>query len=229
MPNPLLNALFPKICISCKREGAHLCEDCFALLPIANTPSLLPRHSSLSGLFCAASYDHTLVKNVIHALKYQPFLKELATPLAYSMIAHFSLIDNPIFHPQGAKSVSSAQKPSSFILCPVPLHKKRLKWRGFNHTEEIAKVLSVTLSIPIHADMLLRTKNTPPQMTLTKKERINNMRGAFEIQNKQGLQDKKVLLLDDVYTTGATLEQAAHALKKSGANQVFGLVVARGS
>jgi competence protein ComFC len=170
-----------------------------------------------------------LVKNVIHSLKYEPFLKELATPLAYSIIAHFSLIDNPIIHPQEAKKQKSAQLSPSYIICPVPLHKKRLRWRGFNHTEEIAKVLSAVLSIPTYSDILVRTKNTPAQITLTKEKRLQNMQGAFQAQNKEIIQGKKVLLLDDVFTTGATLTQAASALKKAGASQVFGVVVARGS
>lgn len=229
MLHPILGVLFPKICISCKREGAHLCEDCFALLPIAHTPSLLPKNSSLSGLFCAASYEDTLVKKVIHSLKYQPFLKELATPLAYSIIAHLSLLDNPIIHPQATKKTPSAARPSSYILCPIPLHKKRLKWRGFNHTEEIAKVLAVALSIPMHTNILERTKNTPPQAELKKEERMRNMQDVFEVQEREFLEGKKVLLLDDVFTTGATLQEAARVLKKAGAHQVFGVVVARGS
>ena len=137
-----------------------------------------------------------------------------------------SIVENPGFVPDGSGKKFETRE----FLAPIfPIGKKRLKWRGFNHTEEIAKVLSAALSIPIHTDLLQRTKNTPPQIALTKEERIRNMQDVFQVQNREQLQGKKILLLDDVFTTGATLQEAARALKKAGAHQVFGIVVARGS
>jgi len=228
MFDSLLHLVFPKLCISCNREGTHFCEDCFALLSIANTPSVLSEQTSLAGLFCALSFEDPLAKRLIHSLKYQPFLKELASPLAYSIIAHLSFIDNQIIHPQGAIRRESGQKDSTYLLCPIPLHKKRLKWRGFNHAEEIAKALSHATQIPMHSDILVRTKNTPPQVSLKKEERIRNMQGVFQVPNAKLVQGKKVLLLDDVFTTGATMEECARVLKQAGAKQVWGVVVARG-
>ena len=227
--------IFPKTCISCKREGAHLCDDCFALISIAHTLSPLPRDSVLSGLFAAASYEDVLVRNIIHFFKYPPFLKDLASPLALSIIAHFSLVDKPSIPAQQIQEPSASVKPqaafpkeSTYVLCPIPLHNKRLRWRGFNHAEEIAKVLSEVLEIPMYSNVLIRTKNTPAQVAFNKQERIDHMKGVFRVQDAQSISHKKVLLVDDVYTTGATMEEAAKALKEAGAKQVWGVVVARG-
>ncbi len=206
--------LFPKRCLGCHREGSHCCEDCFSLISLAPAPSVLERNSSLSGLFCATSYEDTFAQRLIHAFKYPPFLRDLAKPLALSIIAHISLLNKPIYPPD--------------VICPVPLHKKRLKWRGYNHAEELARQLGKAFSLPVVTDALIRTKHTSPQANLGRKERLKNMQGVFEIRNPQEIAGKNILLVDDVYTTGATMEECARVLKKAGASRVFGAVVARG-
>lgn len=210
---PLLDILFPKQCLGCAREGTHFCEDCFSLLSIARQPSILPAHSSLAGLFCATGYEDTLVQRLIHSFKYPPFLRDLAKPLAFSIIAHFSFLNKPIY--------------PLHALCPVPLHKRRLRWRGYNHAEELAKQLGYAWSLPVISDALLRTKHTAPQVDLGKEKRLKNMRGAFAARNPQAIAGKNILLVDDVYTTGATMEECARMLKRAGAGKVFGVAVAR--
>ena len=214
MPMPLLDLLFPKRCLGCQKEGSHCCEDCLSLLSLAPAPSILERDSSLSGLFCATSFQDTFVQRLIHSFKYPPFLRDLAKPLAFSIIAHIALLNKPIYPPD--------------VICPIPLHKRRLKWRGYNHSEEIAKQLSWAFSLPVAADALIRTKHTAPQANLGREKRLKNMKGVFQVRNPQEIAGKNILLVDDVYTTGATLESAAEVLKEAGANRVFGAVVARG-
>ena len=188
---------------------------------------MLERDTSLSGLFCATSYEDKFAQRLIHAFKYPPFLRDLAKPLALSIIAHISLLNKPIYPPD--------------VICPIPLHKRRLKWRGYNHSEEIAKQLGRAFSLPVVADALIRTKHTAPQVSLSKEQRLANMKGVFQVRNPQairssslslGVEDqlagKNILLVDDVYTTGATMEECARVLKKAGASRVFGAVVARG-
>ena len=214
MPIPLLDLLFPKRCLGCQREGNHCCEDCFSLLSLARAPSVLPARSSLSSLFCATSYEDTFVQRLIHSFKYPPFLRDLAKPLALSIIAHISLLNKPIYPPD--------------VICPIPLHKKRLRWRGYNHAEELAKQLGQAFSLPVVADALIRTKHTAPQVNLGKEQRLANMQGVFQIRDPQAIQAKNILLVDDVYTTGATMEECARVLKQAGAARVFGAVIARG-
>jgi len=210
----LLSLAFPKICISCNREGTHLCEDCLALLPVNQWVYPLPTSSRLSSLFAAVSYEERLAQLLIRQLKYPPFLRDLPAQCAYLIGAHIALA-----RPQ--------QDFSDFLLCPVPLHKRRLKWRGYNHAEEIAKQLGRVLSLPVVTKALVKTKGTLPQVNLNKETRLKNMRGVFGIQNGEEIRGKQIILVDDVFTTGATMDECARVLKKAGAHEVFGAVVAR--
>lgn len=204
----ILDILFPKFCVNCHKEGSYLCQDCFALIDIL-------RYQPEPFLFCPASYNNFIVKNLINQFKYQPFIKELAEPLASLIIAHLlSLEKFPDFR--------------SFILVPVPLHKKKLKQRGFNQAEEIGKELAKFLNIPIVADGLVKIKTTPDQVGLEKEKRKENIRGAFACPKPGLIQDKKILLLDDVCTTGATFRECEKCLVASGAGLVLEMCVAHG-
>ena len=214
MQTPVIDLLFPKRCLGCQREGSHCCEDCLSLLSLARAPSVLPIRSSLSALFCATSWEDSLVQRLIHSFKYPPFLRDLAKPLAFSIIAHISLLNKPIYPPD--------------VICPIPLHKRRLKWRGYNHAEELANQLGRAFELPVVANALVKIKRTAPQVNLGKEQRLRNMKGVFQARDTRAIISKTVLLVDDVYTTGATMEECARVLKKAGARAVIGVTVARG-
>lgn len=230
--NFLLDILFPKFCLGCKTEGTYLCEDCKACLEISEnvfclceTPQRLsfggkcPKCSfkKLDGLYFALSYRNKMVKKLIHQFKYEPFIKDLSENLTDLIITHFQTLNKYEKDFEGK------------ILIPIPLSRKKLKNRGFNQAEEIAKKLSEKLKIPILTNGLIKTKENLPQMELSGKERQENIKGAFEVIKKEEIQGKKILLVDDVYTTGATMEEAARVLKEAGAKEVFGVVIARGT
>ncbi|OIO45484.1 MAG: hypothetical protein AUJ24_00510 [Parcubacteria group bacterium CG1_02_36_42] len=220
-----LDILFPKFCFNCGKEGSYLCEDCFSMLEISEIHQKYST-KSLTDLYFALPYQNILAKKLIRRFKYEPFIKELAETLVLLIITHFQLLDN---------------KPNlaNFILIPIPLNEKRRRWRGFNQAEEIGKELSKFLparlasqgeaggKLPLVSDCLLRVKNNYPQVELSEKERKENVKDIFFCQNKKEIFGKKILLVDDVYTTGATMEEAARILKESGAKEVRGIVVAR--
>lgn len=110
--------------------------------------------------------------------------------------------------------------------CPV--HKSRMKKRGFNQAEEFGKRLSHYLEIPMNSSLLIRSKKTVPQKDLGPALRLKNLEQAFSCR-KLPYRMKKVLLIDDIYTTGSTAEACSRALKKAGAEQVFLLVIATSS
>lgn len=230
--NFLLNLLFPPFCLNCQREGNYLCQDCLSLIDISNyqycpfchppkivldgkTCKFCKRNKKLNGLFSATSYQDFIIKKVIGQFKYQPYIKELSKILASLIITHFQLL---------AKSPNFSQA----ILIPIPLEKKKLKERGFNQAEEIAKELSIFLKISLVNNILLKIKETLPQIELSGKEREENIKGAFACQKSDILKGKKILLVDDIFTTGSTMEECARVLKKAGAKEVWGIVVARG-
>ena len=102
------------------------------------------------------------------------------------------------------------------IIVVVPVSKKRKKERGYNQSELLAKAISKTLKIPIAKNVLVKIKNTVPQSSLNKEQRAENAKGVYSASNYIKIRDKKILLIDDIYTTGSTLNECANALVKKG-------------
>jgi competence protein ComFC len=204
---------FPKFCLGCKKEGEYLCQDCKELIEILRIHKNY-KTKYLSDLYFPLVYKKPLVKKLILTFKFEPFLKDLSFTLASIIFDHLRLIEKE-------------KDFSDFILIPIPIEKKRLKWRGFNQSEEIGKKLAKILKIPIFCNVLLKTKKTSPQIELSEKERKENVKGCFSVKNRNLIKNKKILLLDDVYTTGATMEEAAKTLKEAGAKEIVGMVLAR--
>ena len=157
-------------------------------------------------------YEGTL-SEAIHILKYQK---------RQAMVKHLNDLMPDFLLQRFAQSD---------IIIPVPLHKKRLNERGFNQSLLIAHYMSKSLNIPLYVNGLQRTRWTRPQIELTREERLKNVRGAFAV--KAGLKPattikgKNVILVDDVYTTGATVNECAKVLKKAGADEVVVFTLAR--
>ena len=150
-----------------------------------------------------------VMRQAIHQLKYRN-LRALAEPLA--KLLNDYLATNPI--------------PGE-VLVPVPLHQKRLRERGYNQSSLLAKELGKLTNLPVVDDCLIRQRHAPPQTrSATVEERRSNVAGAFVCRDHR-LQNKQVLLIDDVSTSGATLDAGAAALKATGATSVWGLVLAR--
>ena len=234
--NFIIDILFPRFCFGCQKEGVYLCKDCLSTIDISEYQYCLckkpqrvlqnqlslrkegkcPRCRSrkLNGLFFAVSYDNLLVKNLIQKFKYKPFIKDLAEPLSLLIINHFKLLNNTLNF-------------SDFILVPIPLTKRKLKWRGFNQSEEIAKRISEFLKVPLYADILIKIKETLPQVNLKEKEREKNIENAFFVRNRDIVSGRKILLVDDIYTTGSTMEESAKVLKNAKTKEVWGVTVAR--
>lgn len=112
-------------------------------------------------------------------------------------------------------------------LIAVPLHPQRLRWRGFNQSQLLAARIAKRLDIPLLKQSCRRVRDTPPQSSLPWKARDKNMRGAFEVTQAAHIGGKHVAIVDDVMTSGASLNELARALKKAGAREVSALVVAR--
>lgn len=123
------------------------------------------------------------------------------------------------------KKIYSFLKKYDIILC-VPMYKEKKKQRGYNQAELITKELAKKLHIDISLDNLVKIKDTKKQSTLTKTERMQNLKGAFEVKNKGILKDKKVILFDDIFTTGSTVNECCSVLKKTGTKEITVLTLA---
>lgn len=117
--------------------------------------------------------------------------------------------------------------PPVDMVMPVPLHSERLRNRGFNQALLLADRLNRRLQLPISYDNLIRLRPTLPQTELTRKERLNNLRRAFVVLRPEHVEDRRVLLIDDVLTTGTTVNECAKALRKAGSAEVYVLALAR--
>jgi ComF family protein len=236
----LLDLFFPKFCLGCQKEGTYLCDNCRSILDISEfnyclcekNPQRLPPNSKsgkcprcydkkLSGLYFALPYkEKALTKKLIHQFKYRPYLKNLAETLASLIIEHLIL---------SGKNTNEIWENS--VLIPVPLSEKKLKERGYNQSEELAKELSKVLQVPIISDVLIKIKSTKPQMELKKEGREKNLLNAFKINcgtsDVPQFSGKKVFLVDDVYTTGSTMQECAKTLKENGTKSVWGICIAR--
>ena len=113
------------------------------------------------------------------------------------------------------------------LIIPVPLHAKRLRWRGFNQSVLLARQISRVYKIPMDPFVLRRDHETAPQTQLAEDERRRNVRGAFLVHPERSVDGKNILLVDDVYTSGATVNECSRILKRSGAKQVFVVTLAR--
>ena len=113
------------------------------------------------------------------------------------------------------------------IIVPVPLHPKRLRWRGFNQAVLLGREVGRLRRVSMDPFILLRSRETPPQTQLTEEERKKNIRGAFSVDPKKAIEGKRLLLVDDVYTSGATVNECSRTLIRAGAKEVYVLTLAR--
>lgn len=206
--NAALNLLYPPQCIGCNRRvGSLLCAECQSRLtsvrPIHDPDSPLAERQS------TAVFDGT-IRKAIHELKY-------SGQRGYVDVLGQRLI----------KTLCATGWPVT-ALAAVPLHDNRIKERGFNQAALLADYIAMDLNIPFRPTMLRRIRDTRQQVGLNYQERQSNVTGAFKAEPTI-VHGQKIVIIDDVYTTGATLRACASALREAGAIQVWALTVASAS
>src|SRR3989344_1307143 len=194
----LLSLVFPVECLGCQEVNTYFCNDCLAKVKIGAKPFEHPL-TYLDNVYSAVDYNNRLIRQAIHLFKFR-FIRELAGPLAEILIGYYS------------KNRLNAE-----AVIPVPLNKKRLLERGFNQAELVARPFARHFNYQLLDKTVVRRKNTPHQVGLAKKARLVNVKEAFKVINPEMVKEKNILLIDDVVTTGSTLEEIARVLKKAGA------------
>ncbi|MDI6717794.1 MAG: ComF family protein [Patescibacteria group bacterium] len=231
----VLNILFPPICANCRKRiiaeknNKFVCDDCLALIQINNTlfcpicQARLPENKRICGhknekfkefpylLGAVSDFNNETLQNLIYNFKYQ-HLKWLAPALGNIMVSYLKTMN---------------LKLNDFIIIPIPLHKSRERFRGYNQSELLAEFVGKEFNLEVNP-VLKRIKKTCPQAQEKKYEnRKKNTAGAFKISDFKSAADKNIILIDDVYTSGATISEAARTLKEGGAKNIIALVLAK--
>ena len=228
-----LDLLYPPRCVGCNKEGRLLCSTCLDSLPRLVAPYCLRCAQPIAhGETCPRCLESPLdmdgirapflmegtIREAVHRLKYNN-LRAIA-PILGGLLADYL---NAQQLPMQAPSAGSGQ-----ALVPVPMHHERERRRGYNQAYLLAKEAGKRLGVHVIPQALSRLTNTPPQAkSLSAQERKANVQGSFRCHHPLLVKDLDVVLVDDVCTTGATLEACAMALKEAGAASVWGVTLAR--
>ena len=220
MFDTIIDFLYPKRCVGCGVYGTDLCKKCFEELPIAEqicpmcgllspmgwTHERCKTKNGMEGLTVIYSHEDSLVTKVIENIKFG-FNKKMVS----EMLRGFQFESGAKFD----------------WIVPVPLHFYRENWRGFNQAEEIGRAIGKGIRVEVK-NILKRNRKTRQQALLTnREEREKNIRGAFELyENGLSLKGKRILLVDDVFTSGADMRECTKVLKKAGVKMVWGLALA---
>lgn len=220
-----LDLLFPPRCAVCGMHGAALCDECADALPRAEPPRCSRCWSpQRSGWGCHRCQEQRLALEGLRSLYvFRQGARELVHALKYS---HHSALASPLGELM-ARYLQDARLPVE-VLVPVPLHTHRQRVRGYNQSALLAQEVSRRLGLPLATSALVRRRDTPPQARAVEANaRRRNVAGAF--QGMSGaVAGRRVLLVDDVTTTGATLDACARALlAEGGASGVWALTFAR--
>lgn len=205
----ILNFIFPPLCVHCGREGKWLCAAAKLALrqeQVIENPLTIP---DVDSVIVRGSYDCEPLAQLIQKLKY-----------------HYWTGLSGVLHDVVAPLENNLQLPKNTVIIPVPLHRRRQQERGFNQSLIISSALSKLTGFPV-TQLLHRHRYTTPQATLSAKERMTNIIGAFKRANEQRW-PKSVILVDDVITTGSTIAECAVVLRQHGVQKITAVAIAKG-
>ena len=211
----VLNLIFPQCCLICgKICNRILCKNC---------KNKLEKH---------AIFKIEIVKNKNFYFDKQIYIFNYENDIR-NLILDYKFHDKSYLYQIFAKIIIKNAKIYGFfkkydIITSIPIHKKRKKQRGYNQSELISKEIAKnTEGIEFQNDILIKIKNTVPQSLLNKAQRQKNVQGAYKVINEEKIKNKKIILFDDIYTTGNTVNECAKILKANGAKEVLVLTVAK--
>ena len=216
-----LDIIFPISCLGCGSEGTYVCSDCLRVQPRLASPycSYCAEPGSTTPCrWCrAASLE---LDGIVAPFLMEGAVREAVLQLKYHQVRGLAPVLGGLMEQEWRSKSTAAD-----LVLPVPLHRSRLRQRGYNQSTLLAKALSKGLGLPCDESALVRTRDTGPQVGLNREERVLNVQGCFRCSAP--VEGKSILLVDDVATTGSTLSACGQVLRQAGATSVWGIVLAR--
>ena len=208
----LLNLIYPNVCGICKRIcKENICIKCKGILKkIERTKIKKVKNKNFN--------------EMAYIFKYEGVIRKCLLDYKFNELGYLYKTFSEIIIKN--KKISRFIKKYDIII-PVPVHKKRKKQRGYNQTELIARKVAKELGITFENNVLLKTKNTKPQSTLNKEDRMLNAKGVYTVKHEEKIMGKKVLIIDDIYTTGSTLNECSRVIRTANPAKIGILTIAK--
>ena len=223
-----LDALYPQKCPFCgKIEKQRICSECRKKIRPVQEPRCTKCGKPIRDTQKEYCYDCTVIRHEFTEGRSIWIHKEPVSLAIYALKYQNRRIYAKAFGEEmGEQYGWYLREKKVNLIVPIPLHRKKLRARGYNQAQLLAEALGRVTEIPVEEDVLVRIKNTKPLKQLNDKERRRNIRGAFSV--KKNVWAKTIVLIDDIYTTGSTLDEAARVLLKAGAEKVYFLTISIG-
>lgn len=216
LKSSFLSIIAPQKCVGCQKPGKLLCERCSQQVLKLSLSPLIIQKAPLRKIIVTLNYQNPLVRKIIKSYKYKPYFQSLKKILGKALTSGLQQLPFELKYLQEKK----------FVLVPLPLSSLKLAQRGFNQSELIAQEISSFFSLKINSHLLQKIKNTPSQTNLSAEQRKENIRHSFQCSSPTC--PSHLILVDDIFTSGATLKEAARTLQKAGAKEIWALVLAHG-
>ena len=219
--------MYPQKCPFCgKIEKQRICKECRKKILPVEEPRCKKCGKPIREAEKEYCYDCTMIRHVFEEGRSIWIHKEPVSRAVYALKYQNRRIYAKAFGEEMADQYGYYLREKKELIVPVPLHRKKMRIRGYNQAALVAEVLGEITGISVDEDILVRVKNTKPLKQLNDKERRRSIRGAFSV--RKSVWAKTIVLIDDIYTTGSTLDEAARVLLKAGAEKVYFLTISIG-
>lgn len=221
----ILEIIFPTTCLGCGKKGKYLCTKCISGSKLSRQICPVCKKYSMGGFAHISCRNENSLNRLISIWEYERVIRKAILALKYKFVYRIAeeLADSSTGEIKEKCNLKDA------CLIPIPLHWHRQNWRGFNQSEEVGKLIVKGMNWYFVPNLLIRKSSNPPQAELGRHERLKNVKNAFSLNPKYSkfLNQKQIILFDDVWTTGSTMNEAARVLKKNKAKEVWGITIAR--